>query len=180
MPDHFPVLTVCQPWNWAALAPIPAPKRAENRGRRIGYRGPLWWHAGARSRWDAEGASSHIIERAWEQYLRTVPDWPGLPAADVTLNRNTTLMPFGAVTALVEVTGCHLHDADEGCGHDGNWERDPVYGRCSPWAVRGQWHIVFANVRVLPEPVPCRGALGLWRLTDEVEQAARGQLEAVR
>ncbi len=117
MPDHFPALTVRQPWNWAALAPIPAPKRAENRGRRIGYRGPLWWHAGARSRWDAEGASSHIIGKAWEQYLRTVPDWPGLPAADVT---------------------------------------------------------------VLPEPVPCRGALGLWRLTDEVEQAARGQLEAVR
>ncbi len=30
----------------------------------------------------------------------------------------------------------------------------------------------------LAEPVPCRGALGLWRVPDDVESAVRAQLEA--
>lgn len=35
-----------------------------------------------------------------------------------------------------------------------------------PWADRavGVWHFKLANVRTLPEPIPVRGALGLWRV----------------
>lgn len=36
------------------------------------------------------------------------------------------------------------------------------------------------DVQVLPEPVPARGALGLWRLPDDVERAVRAQMEAIQ
>lgn len=49
---------------------------------------------------------------------------------------------------------------------------------CDPWAMSGQFHIELADVRPIPEPVPCRGMLGLWRLPEDVEKAVRGQLEA--
>jgi hypothetical protein len=49
---------------------------------------------------------------------------------------------------------------------------------CSQWAVRGQFHITLTKVRPLAEPIPCRGALGLWRLPEDVEKAVRKQLEA--
>lgn len=47
---------------------------------------------------------------------------------------------------------------------------------CGPWAARGQYHWRLANVRALPEPVPCKGALGLWTLPDDVEAAVAAQL----
>jgi hypothetical protein len=157
----FPVLTVRQPWAWA----IGHGKPVENRGWPMKYRGPLWLHAGARSRWDPDGAASHLVNAAWWRHLREeVPGWPGLPASDIELTRKTTLMPFGAVAALVQVTGCH--HADD-CG-----------GLCTPWSALGQFHIELNDTRPLAESVPCRGALGLWRLPDDVEQAVRAQLGA--
>lgn len=43
-------------------------------------------------------------------------------------------------------------------------------GACSPWAEPGRHHWVLTDVRALAEPVPGRGALGLWRphLTEAV------------
>lgn len=176
MTDHWPVLTVRQPWEWA----IEHGKPVENRGWNIKYRGPLWLHAGARSRWDPAGGGSPLVRGAWDQWLRAAygTTWAGLPFDDVTLGRKTTLMPFGAVAALAEVTGCH-HAADCG-GEDWQDVRRLPWRGCSPWAIQGQFHIGMANVRPLSEPVPCRGMLGLWRLPPEVEKAVREQLEASR
>jgi len=36
-------------------------------------------------------------------------------------------------------------------------------GECSPWAEAGRHHWVLSDVRPVAEPVPCKGALGLWR-----------------
>lgn len=71
---------------------------------------------------------------------------------------------LGAVVAVAELRGCH------GPGD--------CPGTCSPWAARGQHHWNLYDVRRLPEPVPCRGALGLWRLPEDVEHAVMKQLEA--
>ena len=49
---------------------------------------------------------------------------------------------------------------------------------CSKWAQIDQWHWQLANVRPLAEPVPAKGALGLWKVPDDIESAVRGQLEA--
>jgi hypothetical protein len=153
---------VRQPWAFAWLHGKPV----ENRTRYMAHRGPLWLHAGARSRWDPYGAASPLVQRAWFDYLRSDPQLQGTPltSAAIALTQDNALMPFGAVTALAEVTGCH-----------------PSYhcqerGGCSPWAVAGQFHIEFTVSHVLAEPVECRGALGLWRLPDDVDGAARRQL----
>ncbi|MCZ0983877.1 hypothetical protein O1L60_44750 [Streptomyces diastatochromogenes] len=45
------------------------------------------------------------------------------------------------------LTGCHL-EAD-GC--------------CAPWGDREVFHWEFADWRPLKTPLPCTGALGLWR-----------------
>jgi hypothetical protein len=166
--DRWPVLTIRNPWAWAI---VHGGKPVENRGWRTAYRGPLLIHAGARSRWDPAGAQFPLLRRAWEQYVRRIPDWPGLPSGDVELGRRTTLMRFGAVVALAQVTGCH----DSRACYTPSGGRGPG-AYCSPWGASEQFHIELADVHPLAEPVSCRGALGLWRLADSAEKAARDQL----
>lgn len=153
MTDSYPVLTVRQPWAWA----IEHGKPVENRGWNMKYRGPLWLHAGARSRWDAAGQESPLVRQAWAAYARSRPD---AHESIWRLGRDTPFMTFGAVTSLVEVIGCH---ESAGC--------------CRPWSASDGWHIGLQDVRLLPEPVPCRGSLGLWRLPPDVEARVREQLE---
>lgn len=170
VPDSWPVLTIRQPWEWAIEH---AGKPVENRSRYMHYRGPLWLHAGARSRWDPAGRDFRPLRNAWGRWLRDeVPGWPGLPSSDVILGRRTTLIPFGAVSALAMVTGCHHATSCPTSSGDENW---PL---CTPWSARDQFHIELADVRPLRKPVPYRGALGLWRLVPGAEERAREQLEA--
>lgn len=70
---------------------------------------------------------------------------------------------FGAVQGLVTVTGVHRRSAS--C--------------CtSPWATTSPWHIEFAeHALLLPEPVPCRGFLGVWALPEDVHAAVLDQLD---
>jgi hypothetical protein len=175
--DRWPVLTIRQPWCWAI---VHGGKPVENRGWNMKHRGPLWLHAGARSRWDVDGGSSPLVRGAWDRWLRATygTTWAGLPFDDVTLGRKTTLMPFGAIVALVEVTGCHYAYSPKCCPDIPALGTEVLQGPCSPWAADRQYHIELANVRPLAEPVPCRGALKLWPLPEDVEKAVREQLEA--
>lgn len=77
-------------------------------------------------------------------------------------------LPLGAIVAVADLTGCHSSSTT--CGPDG-------IGLCSPWGRWDAWHWQLSNVRPLADPVPCRGALGLWTVPDEVESAVRAQLE---
>lgn len=128
-------LTVQQPWAWAI---IHGGKLIENRTQQWQYRGPLAIHAGAR--WSDRGAESPLVSAAWRA------------AGDHLLN--DTIM--GAIIGLVDLVDCHL---DAGC--------------CKPWGEsayvehggrqrRHIVHLVLENPRPLPDPIPCRGALGLW------------------
>ena len=171
MADSIPALTVRPPWAWCFTAPVSKPKRIENRGWEMTHRGPLWLHVGARSRWDPAGADSPLVQEAWLE-ATGIPHVPHGTAREIGLHRSSDLIPFGAVTALLEVTGCH---------HAGMCAKRDDGGRvvlCDRWAARGQWHIETEPIRTLPEPVPCRGNLGLWRLPEDVERAVRKQLEA--
>jgi hypothetical protein len=66
----------------------------------------------------------------------------------------------GAIVAVAHLAGVHIY------GHC----------QCSPWAAWGQYHWVFADVQPLAEPIPHKGALGLWTvdaaLEHEIEQAS--------
>jgi hypothetical protein len=59
---------------------------------------------------------------------------------------------MGVIIAVAVVSGCHYDEA--GC--------------CPPWGFPGNWHWELGAVRLLPDPVAVRGALGLWRPPDDV------------
>lgn len=56
------------------------------------------------------------------------------------------------------------------------WDRDQRTG----WDVPGQYHWRLADVQVLPEPVPCRGAQGLWRVPADIAARVLAQVEVGR
>lgn len=47
---------------------------------------------------------------------------------------------------------------------------------CSPWAEVGVFHLILANPRALPEPIPYQGGLGLRRLDEAATAAVRGAI----
>ena len=166
MAGEMRALTVKAPWSWAIAH---GGKDVENRTWQPPcWLGPLAIHAGARSGWDRDGEYSPVVRRAWNTWARTRSDAAELIGGPT---RNSHLIPFGAIVAVAEVNTCH---------YDGSCYLFPAFddesGRCSAWAAGGQWHWHLANVRPLADPVPCKGALGLWHLSDEVEKAVRAQL----
>ncbi|HEV2927245.1 MAG TPA: hypothetical protein VGW74_01020 [Propionibacteriaceae bacterium] len=48
---------------------------------------------------------------------------------------------------------------------------------CGPWAVDGECHWWLADVRALPDPVPCKGRQKLWTLPPEVAEKVIAQLD---
>jgi len=62
--------------------------------------------------------------------------------------------PHGAIIGTVEVVGCHS-------GVDCAWS-------CSVWALPDHHHWVLANPKPLSEPIPCKGALGLWNVPADI------------
>jgi hypothetical protein len=125
-------LTVQQPWAWAIFNG----KDIENRTQLWRYRGPLAIHAGAR--WSDRGDSSPLIQAA-------------------TQGRSLVgALDLAAILGVVDLVDCH---PDAGC--------------CKPWGEsayvehggrerRRITHLVLENPRLLAEPIPCKGALGLW------------------
>jgi hypothetical protein len=157
-------LTVQQPWAWAI---VHGGKDVENRTQAWGYRGPLAIHAG--QRWSSRGEHSPLVAAAYfdarQRQGWLVMDREGAPrrAAEVGLGRFVDEGQFGAIVGVVDLVDAHLAetcvDADGAtCSawaessyaeHGGRTRRDPV-------------HLVLENPRPLAEPIPCRGALGLW------------------
>ena len=137
-------LNVQQPWAWSIFHG----KLTENRTQLWSYRGPLAIHAGAR--WSDRGEQSGLVRTAFEDAhpefktgIRAgqLPRWPFI---------------MGEVLGVVDLVDCH---PDAGC--------------CKPWGEsayvehggrqrRRITHLVLKNPRLLAEPIPCKGALGLW------------------
>lgn len=148
-------ITVRQPWAWAI---IDGGKDVENRTRNIAgaYRGPIAIHA----------AMSHTFgARTDPNIAREITE----AGHEADFLRWLTSAPHGAVVGLVDLVDVHhANDVDptfcgicpEGCCG------------CSPWAMPEHYHLVLANPRPLPEPIPWRGALGLWNLPDDALRGA--------
>lgn len=74
----------------------------------------------------------------------------------------------GVLLGSVTVTGCH-HARD--CVRDDDPQADhPKTVLCSRWAEPGVWHWTLDDPQPLAEPIPMRGALGLWRLPSDVAE----------
>lgn len=109
-------------------------KPVENRTWTTTYRGQLAIHAG--KTWDPDG--DDFIPR----YVLP-PKWWKEPGT----------LPRGAIVAVAELVDVHQAAVVEPCCLD--WGQVPD-------GYNPLYHWRLANVRALAEPVPCRGALGLW------------------
>ena len=121
-------------------------KHWETRSWYTKYRGLLGIHA-------AKG----FPKWAWEFWT-----------AEYTLGRLPGTLPFGAVVAVVELTDCqpteNLIDAIS--------DLERRYGDY----LDGRFAWKLEDNRALSEPVPAKGALGLWSPGPELEQAIMEQL----
>jgi hypothetical protein len=129
-------LTIKQPWAWAIAA---GHKDVENRSWSTSYRGPLAIHAGRT--WadlDERRACRGLLEE-----LGVVE-----PACQVP---DRHLLAEGAVIAVAELVGVCPVEQSPRC-------------HCSAWAAIGQTHWRLRNVQALADPIPWRGAQGLWSI----------------
>ena len=158
-----------------------APKQVENRGWRPGYttrqaRGPtatdrartlhalpegsrLAIHAGKHLNGRPRALSGHwAIRDVYTAFTRANPDpscWPLFDGWEADLRA----CPRSSIVAVVTIDG---YDQEQRTG----------------WDVPDAWHWRFRDVQVLAEPIPCRGAQGLWALPWEVRERLRVALGA--
>lgn len=156
------ILTVRQPWAWAI---IHGGKDVENRARNLAgdYRGPVAIHAGLivepedAAVWDMDeyrdafsSATAHVRHRVDER---------------------------GSVLGVVDLVDVHRSSRLGGCA-DTNARSHMRRELCSPWAEADTTHLVLEHPRLLAEPIPYRGALGLRRLDDTTTARILAQIGA--
>lgn len=129
-------LTLSQPW---ATLVIEGHKRIETRSWMTEYRGPLVIHAGVRMGPD---------ERGYAEEWGLVPD----------------SLPRGAAIGTVRLVGCVLFDErhERWQRPEGEWiltDRERSLGDFTA----GRYGWLLASPEEFAEPVPVKGALGLWR-----------------
>jgi hypothetical protein len=146
-------ITVKQPYAWSIAAGV---KTVENRSRNVSYRGPIAIHAGLG--WSKRGAADKRVVHA-----AAAAGGSGLGAL-LVLAGHSKVCPAGALIAVAELADCH---PAAGCCKP--WG-DDVYERPGKPAVACH-HLVLEDVRALAEPVPCKGALGLWTVPDGLDLA---------
>ena len=158
-------LTLWQPW--ATLIAIEA-KTIETRSWYTNYRGPLAIHAAKQTTEDAVGLCVHepfFGALIGSGFVRNEKNWTGQEYAQL----DTTKMPFGAIVATCELVYCiKIEKARKFYRNalprmiDGLWlppdEPELSFGDYTP----GRYAWILANVKALPEPIPAKGAQGLW------------------
>jgi hypothetical protein len=165
-------LSLTQPW--AQLVSVEA-KRIETRSWRTPFRGWLAIHAAKGFPWDAKRLSRQEPFRSAlaSHYFRVPADFP-----------------LGAIVAVARLIDCiptdevrpHLRAEENGYGRDqtiGYYlvpRREYAFGDYSV----GRWAWLLADVRKVDPPIPCRGALGLWRLPDRTRLGDTAYAELVR
>lgn len=153
-------LTLTQPW--ASLIAIGA-KLVETRAWSTQYRGPIAIHAA--KFWQ-------VVDRetCWDPLFRAALEPTGLvdyaPYTDLDDGDiERFALPLGGIVATAELLNvCRTeHIADQ------LTERERAFGDYYP----GRFAWSLAVIRKLPEPIPCRGSLGLWDVPDDVATALR-------
>jgi len=96
---------------------------------------------------DVENRTWRTKYRGWLfVHASKLPD-PG--ALGIATEHGLTGAPLGVLLGAVRIVDC-VRDYE------------------SDWAMPDQWHWVIDGAKPLPAPVPCRGALGLWNLPEDV------------
>lgn len=182
-------LTLTQPW--ATLVAIGA-KRMETRSWSTSYRGLLLIHA-AKGLGPVGGKKGLAALADTETFFRAFVA-AGMTTRSSTLESLVAQFPLGAIVAVCNLLDCvptqHPNVVNEpgkpwftaarkGIGQH-YYEVPPppdsneyAFGDYS--ADRYAW--LLADVQPLPEPVPCKGALGLWEPDAATMDAVRRQVQ---
>lgn len=154
------VLTLTQPW--ATLVAIGA-KKIETRSWPTSYRGPLAIHA-AKGLGPVGGKKGLQVLCAQEPFKSVLTAYMQRLVHEGVSWRIANELPRGAVVAVCILAGCFpIWPYGIGPLDDGNFgpiPNDPEhrFGDYTP----GRYAWFLSNIRALPEPIPCKGALGLW------------------
>lgn len=143
-------LSLTQPY--ASLVALGV-KRFETRSWSTSYRGPLAIHA-------AKGLSPVGGRRGLAQLCGRPHCWEALSGQHTFA---PALLPRGAIVAVASLTVVHrTEDVRHSLGPD--HERELAFGDFGDG--RYAWRL--DDVVALPQPIACRGALGLWTLPEEL------------
>ena len=150
-------ISLTQPW--ATLVAL-REKRIETRSWTTSYRGPIAIHA-------AKAMPDYAVDVLSEEPFRATL---GLHFRDDDPLTWGDRLPRGCIVAVAELTHCfRLNEMAETwarkCGYEGRLPRHEAgFGDFTA----GRHGFLFSLVRALPEPIPCRGALGLWEVPAEI------------
>lgn len=154
-------LSFTQPWVWIMLN---LGKNIENRTRNLGnYRGTLLMHASKKMTYDDYmKAVLFVRERFGEEVAAKIPDFMSQHKPD----HDGRSLVLGAIVGVCEV----VNQLRPG----GAWqpEETPRPAPDMRWYM-GEHAYLLERVRELTTPIPCKGALGLWRPPESVEAAVR-------
>ena len=154
-------------WNPWAMACVLGTKRIETRGWATKHRGTLLIHAGARRLTNGDLArynASWVWHYALEAVGGTMAKGPGGGIA---------ALPYAAIIGAVDVVDCvrveelTLAQVDRRFHDDTNYPEaytERALGDYSPH----RWGWLLANPRRFAEPIPYRGAQGLFQVPDEL------------
>jgi len=147
-------LSMLQPW--ASLVAVGA-KKIETRSWHTSYRGPVAIHASKGFSLDERYA---CYEKAFKNAL--LPFYPNMLAPDPGKPYRVYL-PLGCVIATAEIACCYAMDSP--WSHDGmaDWVHElSAQEREFGGYDAGRYGWFLKDVVMLPEPIPAKGALGLW------------------
>lgn len=160
-------LSLTQPW--ATLVAIGA-KQVETRSWRTHYRGWMAIHAAA-------GFPQSCREQVMEEPFRSALVAGGCDVPWGTAKLAGYLLPRGSVVAVARLVDCRMTGL--GGQLEAEWIRklsdnERSFGDYSP----GRYGWILDDVRPFPEPIPARGALGLWEWNSTADQLAQVNLIA--
>ena len=150
-------LSLWEPWASAIALGL---KRCETRHWPTFYRGPLAIHA-AKSK---AGREDYESLRELGQLPDWFPRWGDLPFGSILCVG--TLIKVGRTESIVAA----YNAADCPAAARGVWEMERWLGNYTP----GRYGWLLDNVRKLPEPIPFKGAQGLFEVPDELVREVAG------
>jgi activating signal cointegrator 1 len=137
-------------------------KHIETRSWQTTYRGPLAIHQ-AQGLGPVGGKRGLVQLIAMSNTMRETINRAGFTTVDD--------FPRGAIVAMCELVACEETDPEYDAAMGGWWKI--IGGKRMRWELTdqerafgdysaGRYAWLLSNIRALPEPIPARGALGLW------------------
>lgn len=168
-------ISLTQPW--ATLVALGA-KRIETRNWRTSYRGPLGIHA-------ASGLGPVHGKRGLLDLIEREPFWSVLREAFAVrlggeihypADAETIIdeLPFGAIVATCTLKDCRIIGLELNgvptISADDMLTYTPILGNERAFGnyAAGRFAWLLSNIRALAEPIPAKGALGLWEYEGEL------------